>query len=199
MYRICPTTFNSKNWKQVILVALMIAQKFNDDVPLVNSDFEVLWVASGAKKTAIDVNRLEHDFMKHLSFDVFVKNETHWQTYYFIRRAARASEFYWYKGREQHAGQLCTIPESEDKIECEAGKSNVSASAGSMTPPRQKPCGGDSPDSPKSVFGFFGERELLTRQTKSANVFDGGLIDDWIQPVRNLFGGMATTTKTTST
>jgi hypothetical protein len=194
MFRRCPTTFNSKNWKQVILVALMIAQKFNDDVPLVNSDFGVLWVASGAKKTAIDVNRLEHDFMKHVSFDVFVKNSSYWQTHYYIRRTARAPEFYW-MGREQHSRLLCAIPENEDSVD---EKSNAVTFAGSMTPPpprqTETSCESESklPSSPKTVFGFYmAEREEPTQQKKVANMFpssfDGGLLDDWIQPVRNLF------------
>ena len=42
----------------MVLVALMISQKFLDDVPLANSDFVTLWAASGAKKTNLNVNKL---------------------------------------------------------------------------------------------------------------------------------------------
>jgi hypothetical protein len=97
----------------------MISQKFLDDVPLVNSDFVTLWAASGAKKTNLNVNKLEHHFLEHIQFDLNVSSEAIWQFYYEIRRAAGGPPFFLYERKWTHS--LLPISENETIQDKDAG------------------------------------------------------------------------------
>jgi hypothetical protein len=71
-----------KNWDCRLLVALLIAQKMCDDIPLENAEFLVVWsmcAPNSAALTAVELSRLEFAFAKSICWDMHVTKEVYTQ------------------------------------------------------------------------------------------------------------------------
>jgi hypothetical protein len=79
---------HKRNWVNVVLIALLLAQKVWDDRCLPNSEFPTIWTQCGceAAPTKKDINRMESAFLGHLHYDVHVPRQLYTK-YYFEMRA----------------------------------------------------------------------------------------------------------------
>ena len=75
-----PVTGDS--WKPLVIGSLIVAQKWLDDVSLINSDFPLLY----PELTARQINHLERSIYRLLEFKIDVSREVH-AHYYFTLRA----------------------------------------------------------------------------------------------------------------
>lgn len=78
-------TLCTQNWKQMLLTALLIAQKITDDVPLANREFCTIWQAVSEESillTPNQVNQLEVSFLKDMDWHVFVDSGTMIEVYF---------------------------------------------------------------------------------------------------------------------
>lgn len=79
---------HKRNWVNVVLIALLLAQKVWDDRCLPNSEFPTIWTQCGCDQapTKKDINRMESAFLGHLHYDVHVPRQLYTK-YYFEMRA----------------------------------------------------------------------------------------------------------------
>jgi hypothetical protein len=92
-------SFNRNNWPMVILIAMNLAQKSWDDVPLTNVDFpQLLEIAShkttmfkGYKCSWREVNRMEMEFIKVLNWNIHVTNKTYMTFHYELQETANVT------------------------------------------------------------------------------------------------------------
>ena len=66
---------HESNWRHLLLIALMVAQKVMDDIPLRNGQFCVIWESvtnDSSQLTLAEVNNLEAVFLKDIEYQVFV-------------------------------------------------------------------------------------------------------------------------------
>ena len=76
---------NSSNWKKMLLVALLIAQKIADDIPLANREFCTIWQAVSEEPellTPQQINQLEVSFLLDMEYHAFVDSATMIEIYH---------------------------------------------------------------------------------------------------------------------
>jgi hypothetical protein len=74
-----------RNWNKQLLVALLIAQKMWDDVPLTNCDFPQLWtmvLPHSTPFTGIELSRMEVAFIKRIQWEAHVTRAVYTQFYF---------------------------------------------------------------------------------------------------------------------
>jgi hypothetical protein len=77
---LCP-----QSWKSVLLIALLVAQKITDDIPLATKEFCTIWQAVSEEPELIsvaDLTKLESNFVQSLDWRVFVDSKTMTTVYY---------------------------------------------------------------------------------------------------------------------
>ena len=90
--RFCDTglPISAQNWNKLLLIALLIAQKLFDDVPLTNTDFPRLWARlfpeDGEGFTTKQLNGMEHQFLNMIGWNTYVSRAVYC-TFYFELRA----------------------------------------------------------------------------------------------------------------
>jgi len=79
---------HKRNWVNVVLIALLLAQKVWDDRCLPNSEFPSIWLQCGCETapTKQQINRMECAFLGYLHYDVHVPRQLYTK-YYFEMRA----------------------------------------------------------------------------------------------------------------
>jgi hypothetical protein len=80
-----------RNWNKQLLVALLIAQKMWDDVPLTNCDFPQLWtmvMPHSTPFTGIELSRMEVAFIKRIQWEAHVTPAVYTQFYFELRSLA---------------------------------------------------------------------------------------------------------------
>jgi hypothetical protein len=76
---------NLENWKSTLLLALLVAQKVTDDVPLANREFCTIWQSVSEEPelfTPNMINHLESQFLLDLDWHVFVDTGTMIEVYH---------------------------------------------------------------------------------------------------------------------
>lgn len=87
LLRWCNTGYplTKENWRITALVSLMISQKINDDIPLGNREFCILWQrvvvdaedpGSAEPLSCGEINALERKFLKEVNYQAFINSET---------------------------------------------------------------------------------------------------------------------------
>jgi hypothetical protein len=92
-------SLNRNNWPMVMLMALYLAQKSWDDVPLTNKDFaqllemasEETYYFSGYECSWQEANHMEMAFLEALDWNVHVTSRTFLTFHYELRDAVRAA------------------------------------------------------------------------------------------------------------
>jgi hypothetical protein len=77
-----------RNWNMLLLVALLVAQKTWDDVPLTNMDFPKLWLMSSPDSTPFSIKHLtcmESEFLRLIDWNTHVAQSTYAQFYFELR------------------------------------------------------------------------------------------------------------------
>ena len=89
--RFCDTglPISYHNWNKVLLIALLIAQKLFDDVPLINHDFPKLWArlfpVDSEGFTTKQLNDLEHQFLSMIAWNTYVSRAVYCTFYFELR------------------------------------------------------------------------------------------------------------------
>ncbi|EKU21895.1 hypothetical protein NGA_0233900 [Nannochloropsis gaditana CCMP526] len=81
-------TLHAGNWRRVLLIAFMIAQKTWDDRALRNKDFPQIWTAVTGwdeRESPIileEINEMERAFLRKLDHQMFIAPSTYASTYF---------------------------------------------------------------------------------------------------------------------
>ena len=86
---------NSKNWRPLVLSALLLAQKVWDDKCLANVDFPIIWrnavpEADGSLLNLKAINKFERKFLELLSYNVTVSTSLYCKYYFELRGLCEA-------------------------------------------------------------------------------------------------------------
>lgn len=88
---------NAKNWRPILLSALLLAQKVWDDRCLANVDFPVIWRSAvhHADDTLLDlkaINLFERKFLELLSYNVTVSSSLYAKYYFELRSLCESND-----------------------------------------------------------------------------------------------------------
>lgn len=88
---------HAKNWRPILLSALLLAQKVWDDRCLANVDFPVIWKSAvhHADETLLDlkaINLFERKFLELLSYNVTVSSSLYAKYYFELRSLCESND-----------------------------------------------------------------------------------------------------------
>jgi hypothetical protein len=107
-----------RNWNRIFIVAMLIAQKMWDDVPLTNLDFPQLWsmcAPHSSPFTAVQLSHMEFTFIKLIKWEAHVTREVYTQFYYELGALAQDVKLSGFASRAQTDEQLVALEVTTQK------------------------------------------------------------------------------------